>query len=117
MEKFDENQMDAALDELLKRASDPSIPEGAEARLMTAIQATEQHLNVVQLQPRPRIQRWAVSLPLAASLVLGIYLGARGTLDSYMPDSIVGETLADTVDSEPTSGLDDAESYAEGDLT
>lgn len=117
MEKFDENQMDEALEKLLKRASDPSIPEGAEARLMTAIQATEQHLNVVQFQPRPRIQRWAVSLPLAASLVLGIYLGARGTLDNYMPDSIIGETLAETMDSEPTSGLDDAESYAEGDLT
>jgi hypothetical protein len=117
MEKFDENQMDAALDKLLKRATDPAIPEGAEARLMTAIQATEQHSNVVQLQPRPRIQRWALSLPLAASLVLGIYLGARGTLDNYMPDSIIGEALADTMDSEPISGLDDAESYAEGDLT
>ena len=117
MERFDENQMDAALDRLLKRATDPAIPEGAEARLMTAIRVTEQYLNVVQLQPRPRIQRWAVSLPLAASLVLGIYLGARGTLDNYMPDSIIGETLADTLDSEPTSGLDDAESYAEGDLT
>lgn len=117
MEKFDEKQMDAALDKLLKRATGPAIPEGAEARLMTAIQETEQHLNIVQLQPRPRFQRWAVGLPLAASLVLGIYLGARGTLDNYMPDSIIGETLADTVDSEPTSGLDDAESYAEGDLT
>ena len=117
MEKFDENQMNEALDKLLKRATDPAIPEGAEARLMTAIQATEQHLNIVQLQPRPRFQRWAVSLPLAASLALGIYLGANGTLDNYMPDSIIGETLADTMDSEPTSGLDDAESYAEGDLT
>ena len=117
MEKFDENQMDAALDKLLKRATDPSIPEGAEARLMTAIHATEQYLNVVRVQPRQIIRRWAVSLPLAASLVLGIYLGARGTLDYYMPDSIIGETLADTMNSEPASGLDDAESYAEGDLT
>ena len=117
MEKFDENQMDAALDRLLKRATDPAIPEGAEVRLMAAIQATKQHLNVVQLQPRPRIQRWAVGLPLAASLVLGIYLGAGGTLDNYMPDSIIGETLADSMDSEPTSGIDDAESYAEGELT
>lgn len=117
MEKFDENQMDTALDKLLKRATDPAIPEGAEARLIAAIQAAEQQSNVVKLQPRPRIQRWAVGLPLAASLALGIYLGANGTLDNYMPDSIIGETLADTSDSEPTSGLDDAESYAEGELT
>jgi hypothetical protein len=117
MEKFDENQMDEALDRLLKRATDPSIPEGAETRLMAAIRATEQQTNVVKFQPRPRIQRWAVGIPLAASLVLGIYLGAKGTFDNYMPNSIIGDTLADTTDSEPTSGLDDAESYAEGDLT
>ena len=117
MEKFDENQMDAALDSLLKRATDPAIPEGAEARLMAAIQVAGQQPNVVKFQPRPKFQRWAVGLPLAASLALGIYLGAKGTFDNYMPDSIIGETLADTSDSEPTSGLDDAESYAEGDLT
>jgi len=117
MERFDENQIDAALDRLLKRATDPAIPEGAEARLMAAIRLAEQQSNVVKLQPRPRFQRWAVGIPLAASLALGIYLGAKGTLDNYMPDSIVGDTLADTSDSEPTSGLDDAESYAEGDLT
>jgi hypothetical protein len=117
MEKFDENQMDEALDRLLKRATDPAIPEGAEARLMVAIRVAEQQSNVVKLQPRPRFQRWAVGIPLAASLALGIYLGAKGTLDNYMPDNIIGDTLADTSDSEPTSGLDDAESYAEGDLT
>lgn len=117
MEKFDENQMDEALAKLLKRATDPTIPEGAEARLMAVIRVAEQQSNVVSFQPRPRVQHWAVGIPLAASLVLGIYLGAQGTLDNYMPDSIIGETLADTSDSEPTSGLDDAESYAEGDLT
>ncbi len=117
MEKFDGNHMDAALARLLKRATDPAIPEGAETRLMAAIQLAEQQSNVVEFEPRPRFQRWAVGLPLAASLALGIYLGANGTLDSYMPDSIIGQSLADTSDSEPTSGLDDVESYAEGDLT
>lgn len=117
MEKFNENQMDKALDRLLKRATHPAIPEGAEARLMAAIQLVEQQSNAVKFEPRPRFQRWAVGLPLAASLALGIYLGANGALDNYMPDSIIGETLADTSDSEPTSGLDDVESYAEGDVT
>ena len=41
MEEFDKYQMDAALDKLLKRATDPAIPEGAEARLMAAIRGME----------------------------------------------------------------------------
>jgi hypothetical protein len=117
MEKFDENQMNAALDRLLKRATDPAIPEGAEARLMAAIQTTEQQLNVMKFQPRPKIQRWAVGLPLAASLALGIYLGSGNTFDAYFPDSITSETAADLSDSTLSTGLDDAESYAEGEST
>ena len=117
MENSDNNQTDKALEKLLKRATDPAIPEGAEARLMAAIQSVEPQSNVVSFRPNPRFQRWAVGLPLAASLVLGIYLGSKGTLDNYMPDSIVGETLADTSDPGPGTGLDDAESYAEGELT
>lgn len=117
MEKFDSNQMDEALAKLLKRATDPAIPEGAEARLMAAIQALEPQSNVVTFQPRPRLPRWVVGVPLAASLALGIYLGSKGTLDNYMPDSIIGETVADTSESDPSTGLDDAESLAESDLS
>jgi hypothetical protein len=117
MEKFDSNQMDEGLEKLLKRATDPSVPAGAEARLMTAIQGIEQQSNVVAFPPRPRLQRWALGIPLAASLALGIYLGASGALDSYFPDSIADATAADNADSAPTTGLDDAESYAEGELT
>jgi hypothetical protein len=116
MEKHDENQMDAALEKLLERATDPSVPEGAEARLMLAIQSVEQQLNVVPFQPRPKMQGWAVGLPLAAALVLGIYLGSKDTFDAYLPDAIT-DGMADMSDSMPTTGLDDAESYAEGDMT
>ena len=56
MEKYDETQMDAALAKLLKRATDPAVPEGAEARLMLAIQSVEQRSNVVPFQARPKIQ-------------------------------------------------------------
>ena len=114
MEKFDKNQMDAALELLMKRASDPAIPAGAEARLMAAVQLTGQQSNVVKFQPRPEIQRWAMGLPLAASLALGIYLGSGDMFDAYFPDSITGETAADLSDSTLSTGLDDAESYAEG---
>jgi hypothetical protein len=115
MEKYDENQMDAALAKLLKCATDPAVPEGAEARLMQAVQSAEQQVNVVPLQPRPKTQGWAVGLPLAAALVLGIYLGSKDTFDAYLPD-VITDGMADMSDSMPTTGLDDAESYAEGDV-
>jgi hypothetical protein len=117
MEKYDETQMDAALAKLLKRATDPAVPEGAEARLMLALQSVEQRLNVVPFQPRPKMQSWTVGLPLAAALALGIYLGSKDTFDAYLPDAITDEVSVDMSDSMPSTGLDDAESYAEGDVT
>ena len=117
MERFDETQMDAALEKLLKRATDPSVPKGAEARLMLAIQSVEQQTNVVPFQPRPRVQSWTIGLPLAAALALGIYLGSKDTFDAYLPDVITDDVSADMSDSMPSTGLDDAESYAEGDVT
>jgi hypothetical protein len=117
MEKYDQSQMDAALEKLLKRATEPSVPEGAEARLMLAIQSVEQQLNVVPFQPRPSIHSWTIGLPLAAALALGIYLGSKDTFDAYLPDAITDEVSADMSDSMPSTGLDDAESYAEGDVT
>jgi hypothetical protein len=113
MKKFDQNQEDEALAKLLKRASDPQIPQGAEARLMDAIRATQQQSNVVRFQPRSRSGNWLIGLPLAASLLLGIYLGTKDTFDSYLPDSItVGAS-----DSDVSSGFDDVEKYADGELT
>ena len=117
MERYDETQMDAALEKLLKRTTDPAVPEGAEARLMRAIQSVEQQLNVVPIQPRPRMQSWTIGLPLAAALALGIYLGSKDTFDAYLPEAITDGVSADMSDSMPSTGLDDAESYAEGDVT
>ena len=117
MEKYDQSQMDAALAKLLKRATEPSVPEGAEARLILAIQSVEQQLNVVPFQPRPRILSWTMGLPLAAALALGIYLGSKDTFDAYLPDAITVDVSADMSDSMPSTGLDDAESYAEGNVT
>jgi hypothetical protein len=117
MEKFDSNDMDKAFDRLLKRASDPQVPDCAEERLMGIIRSTPQQSNVVAFKPRARLQPWLVGLPLAASLALGIFLGTQGTLDNLMPDAIVGETSADSGDDGLSSGVDEAESYAEGNVT
>jgi hypothetical protein len=117
MEKYDKTRMDAALERLLKRATDPAVPEGAEARLMLAIESAGQQVNVVPFQPRARLQGWAMGLPLAAALALGIYLGSKDTLDAYFPEAITDETSAELSVPVPFTGLDDAESYAEGDVT
>jgi hypothetical protein len=117
MENRDDAEMDKVLGKLLQRATDPAIPPGAEDRLMAAIRAAGQQPNVVQLRPRPGTSRWLVGLPLAASLLLGIYLGTRDTLDSYLPDSVIGSTLAGGTDSDISSGLDDVENYSDGELT
>ena len=117
MERYDETRMDAALGKLLKHATDPAVPEGAEARLMLAIQAAGQQSNVVPFQPRAKLQGWAIGLPLAAALALGIYLGSQGTLDAYFPGTITDDISAELSDPIPFTGLDGAESYAEGDVT
>jgi hypothetical protein len=117
MEKNDETPMDEALEMLLKRATDPQVPKGAEARLMRAIQVAGQQSNVVPFQPRAKFQGWAVGLPLAAALALGIYLGSQDTLDAYFPDAITEGISAELSDPIPFTGLDDVESYAEGDVT
>ena len=117
MERYDETRMNAALDKLLKRATDPAVPEGAEARLMLAIQSVGQQSNVVPFQSRAKLQSWAIGLPLAAALALGIYLGSLDTFDVYLPEAITDGVSADMSDSMPSTGLDEAESYAEGDVT
>lgn len=117
MNEPDDARFDEALEKLLKRATVPTVPDGANSRLMAAIAATgRQQAMVIPLKPRPR-WNWPVSLPLAASLMLGFFMGSYGVLDNYLPDGIVGELLAGAADQDLSSGLDEAESYLEGELS
>jgi hypothetical protein len=117
MENSENTKMDIVFEKLLQRASQPIVPDGAEHRVMAAIRAGDEPSNVVQFRPRRSANRWAIGLPLAASLLLGIYLGTRDTLDSYLPDSVIGATVAGATDSDVSSGLDDIENYSDGELT
>jgi hypothetical protein len=61
--------------------------------------------------------RYAAALPLAASLALGVYLGARGTLDFMMPSAITG-SVAQTEDvPDELGGVGEADAYAEESLS
>jgi len=45
--------------------------------------------------PRPGRARllWGTAIPLAASLLLGAYLGAAGDLDPLLPDAVTGAAI------------------------
>jgi hypothetical protein len=91
----------AALDALLSRASTPQAPAGAVGRLMTRVANEGASKNVIDLsEARRRFFRpWRRGLlpaasALAASLLIGIYLGATGLGDRLLqPDLTVDESF------------------------
>ncbi len=120
---MDPHMTDHELDRLLAAASKPELPAGALVRLNARIAAEEGTSNVVTLQPRNAKAAelrsrlgWLAGLPLAASLVLGIYLGNSDTAPSFLTDTayelLSGVDLDDT-----TSGIEDALNAAEEDKT
>jgi hypothetical protein len=109
-----------AVDRLLALASDPEVPHGAMARLLE--QAAAAHpADVITFIPAARRQRrfihYAAALPLAASLALGIYLGAQGSLDFMLPTAITGGVALNDEVPDDLGGVGDADAYAEENLT
>ena len=109
---------------VLALASDPPPAEGAMARLMARIEREPQESAVVAFAPRaaaPRrrslLWRTAAALPLAASLALGVYLGAKGTLDFMLPTAITGGVALNDDAPDDLGGMGEADAYAEESLT
>ncbi len=84
---------DKELDRLLNFAS---APEGTDQ----GMNALLRRINAPARQPLKKPAYWLSAVPLAASLALGLYLGATG-LDLLNAD--VGDFV---------SGIEDAETYA-----
>jgi len=105
------------IDAVLRLASDPPLAQGAAERLMARIAQEPQEARVVALplrgRSRPGLFRYAAALPLAASLALGIYLGAMGTLDFMMPSAITGNVALNDDVADDLGGVGEAEAYAE----
>lgn len=115
-----EQNSEVEIDRVLRLASQPELPSGAAGRLMSRI-AADGEGNVMLFRPRnkaprPGLLRYAAALPLAASLALGIYLGARGDLDFAFPSVVTGAVANanDTIDD--LGGVGEAEQYAEDTL-
>ena len=111
------------IDAVLSLASVPPRAEGAADRLMARIAAEPQESKVVAFAPRRTAParnalRYAAALPLAASLALGVYLGAKGTLDFMLPSAITGSVaLNDDAPDDDLGGVGEANAYAEESLS
>jgi len=91
------------VDRLLDLAPAPACIAGMEKRLMARISRTT--------APARFQLGWSAALPLAASLALGIYLGAVGALDELLP-SLVTEDIAAMDDDDGSSGVTEATDYS-----
>ena len=116
MEPDNNRSEDREIDAVLARASAPGLPPGAMDRLMALIAAEPQQVNVIPFAPRPAprrpVWRLAVAVPLAASLALGVWLGANGKMDFMMPSAVTGGVaLNDDTPVDDLGGVGDA--YAE----
>lgn len=91
-----ERQAAAEIDQVLAAASRPAVPPGAHTRLAELARNTPQQAPVVVSVPQQQtfgVSRFAAISTLAASLFIGIYVGALGTLDPILDgDSAFGVT-------------------------
>jgi len=111
------------IDLILSSASAPQDDERSMTRILQAIEADRRADDSKVLtfpaigRPRSSISPWLTALPLAASLAIGFYFGARGTLDAILPAAIVGDVAAVGDDPSDLSGVSDMEELAGDDTT
>jgi hypothetical protein len=103
---------DRDLDRMLKAASEPPRILGAEQRMMQRIAASRGRSASLPEQTS-RFAWLAGSVPLAASLALGIYLGAQGVSTESI--GLTGQTDIAGYD-EDLSGMSEADAIAEEEL-
>jgi hypothetical protein len=113
---MDNNKMtDAELDRLLATATTPELPKGFSSRLQAKLDATAS-TNVIAFPKRtatPHKLYWLSTIPLAASLAFGVYLGAQGSL----PETLETTLFASATDMQTDLGIEDTESFLNGDLS
>jgi hypothetical protein len=121
MTAMDEKHMtDAELDRMLTAAAQPPLPHGFANRLQTRLE-TPVADNVVAFPQKKLLtaqseRYWLSAIPLAASLAVGLYLGAQGTL----ADSLSGlgtALVSDATDSLFNTGIEDTVSFINGELS
>lgn len=116
-----DDMTDQELDRLLGMASKPQAKPDAAAQAAARAFAQDAPSNVVAFTPRTSAQSqpsriaWLTALPLAASLAAGIYLGALGSGNYLLPESLGGGAL--TEEAAVLSGVEDMEDLTDEDLS
>jgi hypothetical protein len=100
---------DDELDWLLSKASDPTPSATLQARIM-ANAAVQRQSNIVVFPPRKQADAWLIGLPLAASLLVGLWFGASDLSNTYLT------TASSTLMSDGT-GFEDVADLIEGNLS
>lgn len=108
---------DNELDKILKAARQPALPKGFAERLQARLEA-ERPSNVIAFPTRKLPEQknrsfWLSAIPLAASLAVGLYLGAMGSV----PVSLDSGLVSDASDQVFGSGFEDTEAFVNGDLS
>jgi len=101
---------DEGLDRLLALATAPEMNPDFQQRIMAKINLGTT-TNVVAFLQKHRAKSWLVGLPLAASLALGVWLGASGSTINLLPTSATEVATSDIGDA---SGFEDIVSVIEG---
>ena len=97
---------------ILRLAQDANPPLGAAERLMARIAREPQLVTSIKVMQRRDNWRLA-ALPLAASLLLGVYLGAQGRLDFILPAAITdGLAFSEDFSMDELGGMGEAEAVA-----
>lgn len=103
---------DLELDRLLATASKPRIPLDFEQRMMQRIHAASGS-NVVQFPvrrmaaPRRVLAPWPLAAALAASLVVGFWLGTGDPVNNLIDSNLGTTAMNDTAQDFGPAGLDD----------
>jgi hypothetical protein len=113
---------DKELEKLLAAVKAVKLPEGFSDRLQSKLLLeNEERSNVIafpqkkpvqQLQPR----MWWSAIPLAASLALGVYMGAMGSLPESL-SGLEGTLISGGDETVFGTGFEDTVSFVDGELS
>jgi hypothetical protein len=97
------------VDRLLALLPTPVAPAQDPRQLISRATSSSQRDATVHARRRgmPKLmQEWPAALALAASLAIGVWLGAAGVADDLLPSLLAGPVDIDTVALDPPDNLD-----------
>jgi hypothetical protein len=114
---------DKELEKLLAAVKAVKLPEGFSDRLQSKLLLeNEERSNVIAfpqnkpVQQQPQRRMWWSAIPLAASLALGVYIGAMGSLPESL-SGLEGTLISDGDDTIFGTGFEDTLSFVDGELS